>query len=479
MEWFGCCLPQSKQCFIVRIADPLGRGIGAAFNSLMVWDGVEECFRRRLAMWKRQYISKGGRLTLIRSTMSSMPIYLMSLFYLPRKVRLRLEKIQRDFLWGGGVLAHKPHLVRWNLVCLEKRKGGLGVRNLSLMNSALLCKWNWRFANEREALWRSVISLKYGVEEGGRCTRDVMGRNGFGLWKAIRKKWGLLDGRVAFHLGNGQRVKFWKDKWCGDGPLCESCPSLFSMSMSKNAWVSEVWNPVGDGVGWTPLFARAFNDWEIDLVERLLQKIQAFRVQREEEDRVIWTASNDGAFSVRSLYSMMEPGGLSLFPSERIWRARMPPKVAFFVWEASWGKVLTQEQLQRRGFSLANRCFLCLSEEETVDHLLLHCVKTRVLWNLLFSLFGISWTLSCTVKTTLLGWNGGFVGKRRKKAWQMAPLCIFGSVWKERNRLAFGDEDLSLQRLKYSFVCNLWFWVRGSLAESHSSLVSFVDWIGS
>ena len=221
----------------------LGMPLGAAFNSLAVWNGVEERFRRRLATWKRQYISKGGRLTLIRSTMSSMPIYLMSLFHLPRKVRMRLEKIQRDFLWGGGTLAHKPHLVRWYLVCLEKRKGGLGVRNLSLMNNALLCKWNWRFANERDALWRSVISLKYGVEEGGWCTRDVLGRNGVGLWKAIRKKWGLFDGRVAFHLGNGQRVKFWKDKWCGDGPLCESFPSLFSISMSKNAWVSDVWNP--------------------------------------------------------------------------------------------------------------------------------------------------------------------------------------------------------------------------------------------
>ncbi|RVW32150.1 hypothetical protein CK203_080551 [Vitis vinifera] len=51
-------------------------------------------------------------------------------------------------------------------------------------------------------------------------------------------------------------------------------PSM-KLSMSKNAWVSEVWNLVGDGIGWTPLFARAFNDWEIDLVERLLQKIQA------------------------------------------------------------------------------------------------------------------------------------------------------------------------------------------------------------
>ena len=54
--------------------------------------------RKRLALWKRQFISKGGRITLIRSTLASMLIYLMSLMRIPRVVRLRLEKIQRDFL---------------------------------------------------------------------------------------------------------------------------------------------------------------------------------------------------------------------------------------------------------------------------------------------------------------------------------------------------------------------------------------------
>ena len=121
---------------------------------------------------------------------------------------------------------------------------------------------------------------------------------------------------------------------------------------------------------------------------------------------------------------------------------------------------------------MANMCFLCLSKVEMVDHLLLHCVKTRVLWNLLFSLCGI-------VKETLLRWHGVFVGKARKKAWQMAPLCIFWSVWKERNLLAFGNKEFSLQRLKYSFVCNLWYWVRVSIVLSPSSLVSFLDWLGS
>ena len=69
----GCKVGGLPSCY-------LGLPLGAPFNSLAVWDGVEERFRKRLAMWKSQYISKGGRLTLIRSTLSSMPIYFMSLF---------------------------------------------------------------------------------------------------------------------------------------------------------------------------------------------------------------------------------------------------------------------------------------------------------------------------------------------------------------------------------------------------------------
>ncbi|KAJ9675647.1 hypothetical protein PVL29_024530 [Vitis rotundifolia] len=130
----------------------LGMPLGAPFKSITVWDGVEERFRRRLFLWKRQYLSKGGRATLIRSMLSNLPIYLMSLLCLPSSVRRRLEKIQRDFLWGGGNLERKPHLVRWELVCLSKKKRGLGVKCLSSFNKALLAKWNWRFANEREAL---------------------------------------------------------------------------------------------------------------------------------------------------------------------------------------------------------------------------------------------------------------------------------------------------------------------------------------
>ena len=58
----------------------LGLPLGAKHKALGVWDSVEERFRKRLASWKIQHISKGGRVTLFRSTLSILPIYYLSLF---------------------------------------------------------------------------------------------------------------------------------------------------------------------------------------------------------------------------------------------------------------------------------------------------------------------------------------------------------------------------------------------------------------
>ena len=133
---------------------------------------------------KRSHISKGGRLTLIRSTLSSMPIFLLSLLCVPRVVRQSLERIQRDYLWGGGALEKKIHLIRWKTICIDKDKGGLG-RSLSLLNKAFL---NWRFSTKNNSLWKMVITLIYWVEDGGWITWVVRGSYGVGLWKEIKKR---------------------------------------------------------------------------------------------------------------------------------------------------------------------------------------------------------------------------------------------------------------------------------------------------
>lgn len=60
---------------------------------------------------------------------------------IPRKVSLRLAKVQRDFLYGGGAIEKKPHLVSWAKACVEKKKGGIGIKDFYILNMALLGKW--------------------------------------------------------------------------------------------------------------------------------------------------------------------------------------------------------------------------------------------------------------------------------------------------------------------------------------------------
>ena len=122
---------------------------------------------------------------------------------------------------------------------------------------------------------------------------------------------------------------------------------------------------------------------------------------------------------------------------------------------------------------------MCLKNEETIDHLLLHCSKTRTLWELLFTLVGVSWVMPSSVRETLLSWQGSFVGKKRRKVWRVAPLHIFWTVWKTRNRLTFKDNELSIQKLKYSFILSLWYEAKLFLVECSQSLVNFIDWLGS
>ena len=119
----------------------LGLPLVATFKRKTIWNSVVERMEKRLAGWKKLYLSKGGRLTLIKSTLSSLPSHYLSLFPLPMDVTQCLEKLQRDFLWGGMGDEHKFHLVNWQQVCLPIQYGGLGIRKLSVFNKALLGKW--------------------------------------------------------------------------------------------------------------------------------------------------------------------------------------------------------------------------------------------------------------------------------------------------------------------------------------------------
>ena len=108
-------------------------------------------------------------------------------------------------------------------------------------------------------------------------------------------------------------------------------------------------------------------------------------------------------FSVRLLYRFFTRASSDPFPWTIIWRSWGLMRVSFFAWEASWNKILTIDQLKRRGWNMPNRCYLCKVEQETNDHLILFCKKATVLWSLLFSIFDVQWVLHSSIKKNLVG----------------------------------------------------------------------------
>jgi hypothetical protein len=114
---------------------------------------------KRLAGWKGRFLSLGGRLTLLNSSLSNVPLYMLSIYPAPKSVIRKLDLFRKSLLWQGGS-QKKMHLVNWQTVCSSKNLDGLGVLNLGYMNDALLSKWLWNLENTK-GLWQRIITEKY------------------------------------------------------------------------------------------------------------------------------------------------------------------------------------------------------------------------------------------------------------------------------------------------------------------------------
>ncbi|KAJ9566956.1 hypothetical protein OSB04_002922 [Centaurea solstitialis] len=197
----------------------LGLPIGSRMSLVESWKGVTEKLSSKLAEWKAKLLSSGGRLTLVRSVLSNIPLYSFSLFRALKSVLNILERVRREFFlgwWGGRKKRDKS--------------GGLQIGFLAGANLSLLCKWWWRFVKEDKALWVRVIKGIYN-KDGGMKDQRVVSKQG-GSWGGIIKI-------VGKKLGNGETFNFWLDRWLGPFRLCDEFNRLFKLEVSKEATLRE------------------------------------------------------------------------------------------------------------------------------------------------------------------------------------------------------------------------------------------------
>ena len=217
----------------------LGLSIGGDARRLSFWEPVIDCIKSRLSDRKSKNLSFGGRLILLKSVLSSLPVYALSFFRAPAGIISSIKSILINFFWGGSEDNMKIAWVDWESICLRKEVDGLGVRRLKEFNIALLGKWCWRCLVDRDGLWFKVLSSRYG-EEGG-CIRDG-GRRGSVWWREIvriQEGIGVEGGSwfkesVTKRVGNG-----------GLNPLRERFRRLFDLSILKDKSVGEM-----SALGW-------------------------------------------------------------------------------------------------------------------------------------------------------------------------------------------------------------------------------------
>ena len=141
--------------------------------------------RKRLARWKGRYISFARRVTLIKSMISSILLYYMSLFKMPMSVINIITRIQREFFWGWGHEGRRIAWVKWENMCKTKEEGGLGIKDLRMFNMALLGKWKWRLGRDEPGLWKEVLLSKYGSWRA--LDKGIDGNYDSWWWRNIRK----------------------------------------------------------------------------------------------------------------------------------------------------------------------------------------------------------------------------------------------------------------------------------------------------
>ena len=245
------------------------------------------------------------------------------------------------------MIVGKAHLIKWEAICEDKSKGGLGLRKLVLLNKALLGKWIWRFAYDKDDLWKQVITAKYGQEGHGWRAKRAYGTIDGGVWKEIGKESNWCWDNMGFIVWKGSKINFWTDAWCKGTRLSQNFPHLYAMALHRNATVEEMWNQNFGQGGWNLRFLRDFNDWELDMIGNLLHVLRDYKPSME-EDSVCWKGGRNGKFRVKEAYRLVTRPNDIVFPSRCTWVDSVPTKVAFYAWEATWGRVLTLDRLQKR-----------------------------------------------------------------------------------------------------------------------------------
>ncbi|KAL2252986.1 UNVERIFIED_CONTAM: hypothetical protein Sindi_0093300 [Sesamum indicum] len=362
---------ESSKVFQMGFADDLLLLCKADLDSIRVfkegldWLTISDCqpliskIDARINGWEGISLSYAGRVQIIKSVLSALSLYWASAFILPKKVINEIEKRLRTFLWKGTTSSGYAK-VAWKDVCRPMDEGGLGFKDISTLNRALMSK---KLCNviqcDRTSIW---VQWLYQDRLRERSIWTIREHGGSWGWRKILRLRPFLRAIVDYQIGNGDRFFVWQDPWHHLGPLIERFPQgPRHLRLEESAKLSLV---ISAGEWQWP----TITDFECLEITHNLPLIFGG------EDRVVWRC-DEGQPTTQALYRLFTHPEPKVGWSSLLLGSLKIPRHSFILWLAILGKLPTTD---KSWLSHLGVCILCdEGATESHPHLFFQCRFSR------------------------------------------------------------------------------------------------------
>ena len=326
-----------------------------------LFTSIVDRIRQQASNWSTRFLSRAGKLTILKAVLHTIPTYAMSCFQLPQCLCNRIQSAFTRFWWDKSPDKKIMCWLAWEKLTKPKATGGLGLLDIQISNQALLAKIVWRILMSPSCLLARGLTGKYCHKRSflDAQTPAVCSHG----WRSILYGRDLLQEHLGKAIGNGQNTKIWKDLWISltsqtkpFGPIHESALDLR---------VSDLFT---DNL-----------QWNKDRIEKLLpdfsKQIQSLRPSKEgAKDIFVWLPLDSGIYSTKSGYksksqttTFLGPQSTAIqpFPDlefnwiKDIWSSKTAPKLKLFLWSCIQGALPLGSELQRRGMNSTVLCPRC------------------------------------------------------------------------------------------------------------------------
>eukprot|EP00253_Pinus_taeda_P019711 PITA_19711 len=401
----------------------------------------------RLNIWSHRYLSRAGRLVLVKAVLEATPVYWMALAWIPRSILARLQQIYNRYLWNGNQDKHIFAWVGWKKIAIPKKWGGWGLKDLPSFAQALAAKMGWTLLTGKN-LWTSISYHKYiwphNILDWVRLpTWPNIGISS--VWKALLNSLPLIKDNLVWRVNDGSLARIGMDPWPGCGGRHILPEDLIQQLHSQAIRVLEdIANPQNSSIfeqHWKA--AHQINlppVWHQDWMDYIISLLEAHIRIKQGPDELMWHLSRNGIYTPKTGYlaliSHKIPDAIS-FWWKIVWKITAPPRQKLFFWCILKGVVPTGDYLMHRAVYGPTWCTFCKLSSESYIHLFLLCPAISAIWQ------AISASIRFTGK-----WEGhdinhaweSWVYNHKLSKLESLPVITCWYIWLARNRMIFDDK---------------------------------------